>query len=436
MRILIISQYWAPENGVPQRRWSWLTKILTEAGHEVLVIAPKPHYERNISVSDWYKNRAYRASVETTQGDSGEKIIRSGFIPSTRSVTGKIFNQASVALGALWIIGKRPSVLRGYHPDLVIGTVPAIPTAMVTYFASRRFKVPYVVDLRDAWPDVLAEWNHWNHSVGKRSTKELLLSLGPIQILSVLTRSVLNKILKNAAVISVTSQRLGDDLRRRKELRSKNQSTPRTVTVRNVFPPETDYIHRHDVGEMEGNINVLYAGTIGRAQNLENAIRAASICNAKGYKARLRFVGSGVGKAKIQNLAREYGVHAEFIGRLPAMKLQEHYAWADTALVHLAGWEALQMVVPSKTYELMSAGLHISAVAQGECAQLIDQLQAGHVVKPGDPSALAELWIKLIKEPTSLCIGEDAANWVTEQRNTVAPASLLKAVDTAVQGEA
>ena len=48
MRILLVTQYWYPENGVPQRRWSWLAKILIDAGHEVCVVAPPPRNSRSI----------------------------------------------------------------------------------------------------------------------------------------------------------------------------------------------------------------------------------------------------------------------------------------------------------------------------------------------------------------------------------------------------
>ncbi|WP_330166368.1 glycosyltransferase family 4 protein [Corynebacterium lipophilum] len=433
LRILIISQYWAPENGVPQRRWSWLSKVLNEAGHEVFVVAPKPHYERNVSLRDWYKKRAFRSAMETTDGGSGEKVIRSGFIPSSSSVTGKIFNQAVVAVGALWVIMKRPSSLKEYSPDLIVGTVPAIPTALVTYVASRRFKAPYIIDLRDAWPDLLAERSRWNHSVGDRSVKESLLSLGPIQILSALTRSMLNRVLKNANVITVTSQMLGEDLEQRKELRSKGCQNPKTITVRNVFPPEAVYASGHCASSNKRSLNVLYAGTVGRAQDLENTIVAAALCEASGYRVRLRFVGSGVGKPKLLKLARDYGVNAEFFGRLPVDKLQEHYDWADTGLVHLADWPSLQMVVPSKTYELMGIKLHISAVARGESAKLIQEHGAGDVVPPGDPFALSELWTKLIEEPDRLCIGDRAAAWVTAQRQIAAPKAILEAIMLAAQ---
>ena len=41
MKILIVSHYWFPEPSVPQRRWSWLSQVLKDLGHEVYVVAPR-----------------------------------------------------------------------------------------------------------------------------------------------------------------------------------------------------------------------------------------------------------------------------------------------------------------------------------------------------------------------------------------------------------
>lgn len=47
--------------------------------------------------------------------------------------------------------------IREYAPDLVIGTVPALPTSVVTMLTARIIGAPYIIDLRDAWPELLRE---------------------------------------------------------------------------------------------------------------------------------------------------------------------------------------------------------------------------------------------------------------------------------------
>lgn len=376
----------------------------------------------------------FRSTTDPTTGTSGEKIIRSGFFPSTRSLTGKVMNQVSVALGSLWVILRKPASLASFHPDIVIGTVPAIPTAVVTCVAAMRFKTPYVVDLRDAWPDLLENHDQWNQGVGRRSLKERLFRLGLVQVVSKLTRVVLNRVLRRAEVVIVTSSRLGEDLASRKELRDPSRRPLSTVTIRNVFPPETSFVKGEYRESKYTPLHVLYAGTLGRAQHLENAVLAASICRSRGVDVNLRFVGSGAGLERVKQLAKKWDVTVQFVPRQPAEDLSAHYRWADTALVHLTDWTALNQVVPSKTYELMEAGIHISAVVAGETASLIELTEAGDVVIPENPSALADLWCRLSEADGLEGFKSYASTWVKEQRHGVADKELTRVLSIATKG--
>ena len=432
LKILVLSQYWHPENGVPQRRWTWLSKILVDAGHEVTVIAPPPHYQRKMGLKTWWEERRFSSALENRTGPSGETIVRSGFLPAGASLTQKALNQATVALGAVWVVLKRPGRLRGYRPDLVIGTVPALPTAAATRFVAARFRAPYIIDLRDAWPDLLEESGNWNKSTGRKSLREKILSRGPLQLISALTRAVVNNALKNASGISVTSEYLEKDLQTREEI-TKDGRTPPLVTVRNVFPPEVAYVKEPRTGAEDACLNVLYAGTFGRAQNLENALQAAELAREQGVDVSLRFVGAGVTREALTASARTRRVDASIESRQPAEGLAPFYDWADTALVHLTDWEALDRAVPSKTYELMAAGIHISGVVSGEAAELIRLHKAGSVITPEDPQALADMWAGLAHDRSRLLTDGDGARWVQQERTQVAPGRLLKLVEEAVR---
>ncbi|BFL74977.1 hypothetical protein M7M4_17290 [Corynebacterium pseudogenitalium] len=123
-------------------------------------------------------------------------------------------------------------------------------------------------------------------------------------------------------------------------------------------------------------------------------------------------------------MAEQLKVHAEFYFRRPADALDEHYEWADTALVHLTDWEPLERAVPSKTYELMSSGLHISGVVAGEAAEIIESCNAGEVVPPEKPEELAGLWVRLAKDPGQLRVGSLGREWVEKERTKIAPEKL------------
>ncbi|WP_297589957.1 glycosyltransferase [uncultured Corynebacterium sp.] len=199
--------------------------------------------------------------------------------------------------------------------------------------------------------------------------------------------------------------------------------------MRNVFPPETLIVKRPRLGGPGDELNVLYAGTLGRAQNLANALQAAKEAENAGVQVRLRFVGAGAAKADLMEKAARLGIEATFEQRRGAELLQECYQWADTALVHLTDWGPLEEAVPSKTYELMNQGLHISGVVAGETAEIIRKLQAGDVVEPENPEALAQLWVDLAQNRSKLQLPETGKQWVHNQRETVSPASLVDCLE-------
>ena len=428
MKILIISQYWAPENGVPQRRWAWLTEILEAEGHSVTVIAPPPHYNRSPSLSEWWKMRAIRSRVEHKAENHVETVVRTGYFPAGRSLTQRILNQAAVAAAALWVILRRPGSLGYYSPDLIIGSVPALPTSVVTYFASKRFNAPYIVDLRDAWPDLISEHGRWNTGLGEPSLREKVLSKGPVQILARITKWAMNYSLHESDALIVTSSHLGSSLQQRFSSRSEARQKPIAI-VRNVFPPEVSQrlsVHKERRTDC---LNVLYAGTLGRAQNLTNAIYAAAAAKEQGYQVNLRFVGAGAARKELIRCAKDLDMEVEFSSKLAAEELASQYEWADTALVHLTDWPALEQAVPSKTYELMDLGIHISAVVSGETAELVESLDAGDTVPLESPAELAQLWVKLIEDPRLLEVPEAGEKWVNRERDYVAPQELMRVIE-------
>lgn len=428
MKILLLSQHWYPENGVPQRRWAWLTKILVESGHQVYVLTPPAHYKRTLSGWDWIRFGGFAPAEEFERGQFGELILRTGFFPAGSSITARALNQGLAAMSMLsTAAGIGSKQLQRVDMDLVIGTVPALPTAVVTGLVASFKRVPYVIDLRDAWPDLLRESHRWNKNTGKTTWRERLLSKGPLQLVALITEQAINFSLSRAAGVVTTSKELELHLRKRFGISENDESF---LTIRNVFPLKSaakPRSPRRDVANKE--LHVLYAGTLGRAQGLENALLAAAIARSWGYNIKLRFVGNGATTESLLEKAKELEIDFQLMDRVPAASLDGYYEWADTALAHLTGWEPLTRTIPSKTFELMQLGIHITAVVSGETAQLVRDLEAGDVVHPENPEALAKLWIELIENRERLEIGDRGRRWVEKERTEVVPKLLQRLID-------
>lgn len=435
MKILVLSQYWYPENGVPQRRWQWLSEILIDAGHEVVVITPPPHYKRSISLRQWLRDAALGKSPREERGPAGETILRSGYVPSGTSLFKRIFNQAVVATATLKVglVGK--GQFGRLNPDLIIGTVPALPTALATFVLSLRYRTPYVIDLRDAWPELFADKNRWDESTGASPLRQKFLTGYFFSGLVGITQFALNFVLKGAASLIVTTESLRERLIESDE-KNGNYRSRNVAVVRNVFPSAELSAASQDLpSESTNTLKVLYAGTLGRAQKLENVIEASRLAKAKGLEIQLRLIGEGASKAYLKRLAKTVEGEIEVLDSVELQDLADHYQWADTALVHLAGWPSLEFAIPSKTFELMELGLHITAVVNGEASGLVEELGAGIAVTPERPEELAEAWIRLAKTPLDRRVKPDGATWVKQQRETVAPKQFLSVINALEDGE-
>lgn len=423
MRLLLITDHWHPESNVPQRRWDWLSGVLKDMGHDVFVATPYA----GTGV------RPKKASMEAS--GQGATVLRTWGKKGGLSLSERALQQGLTALGS--VIGVCDLLRKGSvpKPDVVIGTVPGLPTAVVTHVIARILKTPYVLDVRDAWPDLLHYSSDWNQSLGKRSLRERLLTFGPLHIVLRAAERAMILSYSRASLIFTTSENFASSLRDRL---SRKRRPPQIFVVRNVFPPVVS-LGADDLGQAEGlvhsrELRVIYAGKIGRAQGLDNAVRAVSMAESLGVPVVLRMIGSGVAVESLKDLSHELGVGVEFLGHMEGNELQQHYQWADTALVHLASWPPLSETVPSKVFELINSRMHVTGVVDGECALLLESLSAGHTASPGDPAALAKLWGELWSNPQMLSVGQSGERWVEREREEIVPRMLAEALD-AVQLE-
>ncbi len=165
---------------------------------------------------------------------------------------------------------------------------------------------------------------------------------------------------------------------------------------------------------VSGPLRVVYLGTVGRAQGLDHVVRAVARAHDLGVTVHLRIVGSGAAEPALRLLARELRVVVDFPGQVEQAQTRDHYDWADTAVVSLRAWKPLEWTVPSKLYELMQEGVHVTAVVGGEAADIVRMTEAGSVVAPGDVEGLARLWVTLASTGVPLPSAERTRAWLAE----------------------
>lgn len=395
MRILITTHVWEPEVGVPQRRWAWLTRVLVGAGHEVQVVAPPPHYPSGRITSDAPEHQRWRDGP----GENGEHVWRTTYVPHDRGLIGRMLDETMAMLSGLWVTHRR---IRAERPDVLMATAPPLPAAITATLMGKMHRVPVVLDVRDSWPDLFDHVHDSRSPDGRpegRGIKKPLFSA-----LAVVAKRAVGWAYRNAAAVITTSHDFSRTLRSR--------GVARTLCVYNVAdlpqeplpPPPT----------ASPTLNLLYAGTTGRAQELASALRAVAAARRAGADVRLRIIGGGAHMRTLRRNSQRLGLPVEFLKRVSHDELLRHYEWADTVLVQLQDWPALETAIPSKIFEIMALGRHITGSLDGAAAHILEGSGAGDRVPAQDEAALADLLTDLHADRTRLLVGERGPAWLAQ----------------------
>lgn len=399
VRILLLSHYYWPEVGAPQRRWSTMVSHLVAKGHEIVVAAPHPHYpytcRDEFFGSGVGRRRArVRASLAGSwdTGEFGERVIRVPYLRGGASMARQILDQAVAAFGA---VSTSLRTMRGANrPDVIISTTPGLPTLLAGDFLSRVLGVPHVAEVRDAWPDLIHELSLVSAAGGR---------LLPSRIAGALERSVLPNVLtraqQRAQAVVVTTSAFQKQLLQR--------GIKAEVVRSGVSRSEAEASTHSSKGSHSG-FHLLYVGTVGRSQDLSCAIEAS--VRVPGLT--LRIVGHGADKPALERLAERLHAPVEFYDQAIGAALVDHWSWADAGLVSLGDVPAHLRTVPSKLYSLMVRKVPVLGIVDGEAAAIIEQNQAGITARPGDVGSIAEA-MKDMSEQTA-GTGENARRWVLE----------------------
>lgn len=374
MRVLLLTHSYSPEVSPPQRRWDSFVFVMRNAGWNVHVVTP-----RSGPLGDGESNRRLLGSVEV--GSHGEYIRGYASMKKSRRITGKILKNALD--GALML----PRALLQARPNVVIATVPALPTMFIGYVVAKLFNRPLLLEMRDAWPDLISDsrilrWKwltklaQWGvRFVQRRATMVVTVTDGFAQIL---TRD---------GVRAVRTIHNG-------------------ISTRN-FEPLPAAPERTD-----SKLHVLYLGNLGESQGLESVILASTMVSEH---VKVRIVGAGTANERLRLFAQKIEADVDFQEPVRGEALRSHYQWADTCVVSLRDdWASFNHTVPSKIYELLSLGCHITGIVKGEAAQIISDADAGDIVDH-DPNHIADLWRELSANRQKLDVGSTGRDWVFEK---------------------
>lgn len=364
MKVLIVSQYFWPENF----RINDLAVSLVERGHEVTVLTGIPNYPQGRFFS------GYGLYKKTREEYKGVRIVRVPLVP--RGKGNRIMmalNYLSFTLSAVIIA---PFRCRGKFDIIFVCQLSPVTVGLPALLLKKIKRVPVIFWILDLWPESL-------------SATGAIHSPGILKMMDVLVRLIYRGcdkiIVSSRGFMSSVAEKLDNPARL------------------DYFPnwQEPEYSGAATITEYlpEGFL-VVFAGNIGVAQDFETIVSVAE--KLKGYR-DIQWVILGDGGrfdwVKAQVELRKLSASFHLKGRYPSEAMPAFFAQADLMLVTLKRDPAFALTVPGKIQSYMACGRPIVAALDGEGGQLITESGCGLSVPAEDVDALANAVLTLYRMP-------------------------------------
>ena len=353
MRILIVSQYFWPENF----RINDLAISLTKRGHEITILTGVPNYPDGKVFKD------FSLSPKKFENFKGVSIVRVPLITRGSSNVRLFLNYISYAISAsifgLWKIRKKSfDVIFVYQPSPITSAIPAI---IIKYIK----KLPLAIWVLDIWPDSLK-------AVKIIQSKFLLKIIGYL----------VSFIYKNCNLILVQSSSFAPKIRK---------YVPNKIPI-NYFPGWADLVFQTSSKKKAAEIvqdnysfNIMFAGNIGDAQDFD-AILASAVLLKNNKNIKWYILGKGRKFSWVKEQVKHLGLEDVFfmMGQFPPERMASFFAHADALLITLRSHPLFAITIPAKVQTYLASGKPILGMLDGEGASILNQYKSGIVVSSGD----------------------------------------------------
>ncbi|MBU0587318.1 MAG: glycosyltransferase family 4 protein [Gammaproteobacteria bacterium] len=364
MKILIVSQYFWPENF----RINDLSQELVRRGHDVEVLTGIPNYPDG-QVFDVYKQ-----SPKTFGCYNGATVWRVPMLARGRGALRLFLNYLSFVLGAS-LVG--PWKLRGLEVDVIFVFEPSpVTVGLPAVFLGRIKRVPVVFWALDLWPESLA-------AIGAVRSPRVLGWVGYL----------VKFIYERCTLVLGQSRGFLGNLAQYCSDKQKIRYFP--SWAEDVFN-QTNLVPAPEVPVQEGVFNVLFAGNVGEAQDLPTVLDAVEALKGNTL-IRWLVVGDGRKSDWMRLEIQRRGLQGNvlLLGRFPVERMPCFYAHADALLVSLKKDPVFSLTIPGKVQSYLMAGIPIVGMLDGEAASVIAEAKAGLVCAAGDADGLATVVLEL-----------------------------------------
>lgn len=360
MRIAFLSMNFPPEVNALATRTHRHTTRWASKGTEVEVITDVPHFPEG-EVYDGYENRYQQETVD------GVRVHR---VPMYVAPNSGIVHRM-LSFGSFMLSSVLHGIQRLSRPDVVVASSPQFLTAVAGYLISRATGAPFVLEVRDLWPESIV-------AVGAMERNPLIRTLESIE----------THLYRQADHVVVVTERFREHVTER-------GADPRNVSVimngidTSIFasPDEEEVRAVEQEFALAESFVVSYIGTIGMAHRADVLLEAAKRCDDRDIT--FVVVGEGARREALADRAEASDLdNFRLVPKQPRSRVPALLAASDVSLVHLRDEPLFETVVPSKLFEAMAMGNPVIHGVRGESRDIVEAANAGIPVEPDSPEAI------------------------------------------------
>ncbi len=364
MKILFLTDNFPPEVNAPATRTYEHCVEWVKAGVDVTVLTCVPNFPQG-KIYPGYRNKRIQREVM-----GGIKVIRVWtYMAENKGFVKRTLDYMSFMVS---------SIFAGFsvHTDLIIATSPQFFTAVSGYLLSIFKRKPWIMEVRDLWPDSI---------LGVKVVKKPWMIFPLFRLEKLLYRSA-------DLIVPVTETF-------KKEICKKGIGEEKIHVVKNgsnldLFSARPPKQALKDKLRLNGRFVVSYIGTHGMAHSLEFIVMCAQSLDQNNIS--FLFIGDGAKKQEIVRLVKQWDVkNVILLDPIPKEKIPDYLSISDIALIPLRKAEIFKSVIPSKIFESAAMEIPILLGVDGEARSLIEKYRAGIYYEPENKNDFLQKVLKL-----------------------------------------
>jgi glycosyltransferase involved in cell wall biosynthesis len=341
-------------------RYNEMTRLWSEAGHEVTVLAGMVNYASGL------KNEKYKGKYFVTEQVNDKlTVVRCHVSEAYNSnFAGRLWAYFSFVFSSIWAGFTR---VKGKH-DLILVTSPPLFVAITAYVLSLFKRIPFVFEVRDLWPESAIDTG--------------VLKNGLIIKLAYWVEAF---IYRKALAINVLTPAF-----RKKLIENKGVPEEKILYIPNAadFGLSDNLLHSFDATAfkrqlgLEGKFVITYVGAHGVANHLIQVLDTAERLRDKPDVVFL-LIGAGMEKAMLKAEAQKRGLtqSVQFIDSVPKAEVFKYILASDVGASILKKVDTFKTVYSNKTFDYMACKKPIFMLIDGVSRELVEEADCGIYVE-------------------------------------------------------